>query len=567
MKKTIHLSLIVYALFCVCGSLYALGEEILVIGGKAGWDDAVIRHGVAETAAVRPAPVMALTSGGQGVSAESSRSAQNLIVGTGLDLDLSFDEGRPELFIDRTGRYLVTANSSISAVTQRRARAGTGAVHFAGNASRDLLAVAAEAEPLTIIPLLPQALLAPNRRLGDFTLEFWLNGENMENGEQFLFWSATRFTDGGSYVVQRIQAIVSRNRLQWVFRDFFADPRDKNRLSLSFDGITPLTPRTWSHHLIRFDSTTGLLEYLADGQTETIVYTTSSGREGGEVFTPVTGQGSKLILGNRFAGMIDEFRLYGSFARDPSLQKYPRGGGRLETRFLDLGDGNNEILRIEARGGRVSYPSGKTVNGRERVISAVPAGDGAFSFPDDSAIRLFIRTSETPFLPISDPRTSGSMNPGEIAWAPFKPGTELKNVRGRYTQLAAEFYPSGDGETTPYLEELRIIYIPDKPPRPPSVVTVSPLDGAVELSWNNSADRDTTGYLVYYGTSRGDFFGEDAILGVSPIDVGKRNSVRIGGLSNKVLYYFAVSAYDKKSPLHVGEFSREVSARPLRMSE
>ncbi|MDR2053222.1 MAG: LamG domain-containing protein, partial [Treponema sp.] len=403
MKRNIRLSFIVYALFCVCGSLHALGEETLVIGGRAGWDDAVIRQGVTEAVAVRPTPVMALASGGQALSGGKNRAVQTPVAGTGLDLDISFDEGSPELFTDRTGRYLVTANSSISAVTQRRARTGTGAAHFAGNASRDLLAVAAEAEPFTIIPIMPQALLAPNRRLEDFTLEFWLNGENMENGEQFLFWSATRFTVGGSYVAQRIQAIVSRNRLQWVFQDFFTDPYDQDRLSLSFRGITPLTPRTWSHHLIRFDSGTGLLEYLVDGQTETIVYATSSGREGGEVFTPVTGQGSKLILGNRFAGMIDEFRLYSSFAGNSSLQKYPRGGGRLETRFLDLGDGNNEILRVEARGGRVSYPAGKNTNSRERVISAVPAGDRAFSFPDDSAIRFFVRTSETPF-----PRTSGS---------------------------------------------------------------------------------------------------------------------------------------------------------------
>ncbi|MDR2784735.1 MAG: hypothetical protein LBB83_02355 [Treponema sp.] len=566
MKRNIRLSLIVYVFFWVCGSLYALGEETLVIGGRAGWGDVVTRQGVAEAAAVRPAPVMALVSGGQTLPVNGSRSPQSPAEGTLPDLNLGFDESRPDLFADRTGHYLVTANSAVSAVSQRRARAGMGAIHFAGSAPENLPA-AMNAEPLVIVPLLPQALFAPDRRFGDFTLEFWLNGENMENGEQILFWSSTRLTAGGSHVVQRIQAAVSRNRLRWIFQDFFTDSRDQNRLPLSFNGITPLTPRTWSHHLIRFDSNTGFLEYLVDGQTESAIYATLSGREGGEVFTPVTGQGSRLILGNRFAGMMDEFRLYGSFAGDPPLQKYPRGGGRLETRFLDLGDGNNEILRIEARGGRVSYPAGKTTDGRERAITAVPAGDRAFSFPDDSAIRFFARTSETPFPRTDGSRTSGSMNPGETAWIPFEPGTELKNVRGRYLQLAAKFYPSGNGETTPYLEDMRIVYIPDNPPRPPSIITALPRNGAVELSWNNSADRDTEGYLIYYGTSRGDFFGEDAILGVSPIDVGRRNSVRIEGLSNGVLYYFAVSAYDKKNPLHVGEFSREVSARPLRMVE
>ena len=553
MKRDIRSSLIVYVFFYVCGSLHALGEETLIIGGRAGWDDVVIRQGIAEAAAVRPTPVMALVSGGQILPANGSRSPQSPARGAELDLDLGFDEGRPDLFADRTGRYRVTANSPVNAVSQRRARAGMGAIHFAGNSP----VMAVNGGPLVITPLLPQALLAPDRRFGDFTLEFWLNGENMENGEQILFWSSTRLTAGGSHVAQRIQVSVSRNRLDWIFQDFFTDSWDRNRLSFSFKGITPLPPRTWSHHLIRFDSNTGFLEYLVDGQTESIVYATSSGREGGEVFTPATGQGGRLILGNRFAGMMDEFRLYGSFAGTPPLQKYPRGGGRLETRFLDPGNGNNEIIRIEACGGRVSYPEGKTTNGRERVITAASAGDGAFNFPDDSAIRFFVRTSETPF----------PLNPGDIAWIPFEPGKELKNIRGRYIQLAAEFYPSGDGETTPYLEDLRIIYIPDNPPRPPSIITVIPGDRAVELSWNNSADRDTEGYLVYYGTSRGDFFGEDAILGVSPINVGKRNSVRIEGLSNGVLYYFAVSAYDKMNPVYMGEFSREVSARPLRMVE
>ncbi|MDR2185710.1 MAG: hypothetical protein LBO80_08635 [Treponema sp.] len=560
MKSNIRLSLIVYTFFLVCGSLHALGEETLVIGGKTGWDDAVIRQGVAETPAVRPVPVMALVSESRILPV--NRAPQSSSRETELDLYLNFDEGRPDLFSDKTGHYLVMANSPASAASQRRARAGMGAIHFARSVSENLPVATEKVEPLVITPRLPQALFAPDRRFGDFTLEFWLNGENLENGEHILFWSATRLTAGGSHVAQRIQAFVSRNRIEWLFQDFFADSRDQNYLSFSFSGISPLIPRTWTHHLIRFDSSSGFLEYLLDGQTESIVYVTSSGREGGEVFTPITGKGSRLILGNRFTGMIDEFRLYGSFAGDPPLQKYPRSGGRLETRFLDLGDGSNEILKIEARGGRISYPDGKTTNGRVRVITASAAGNSALNFPDASAIRLFFRTSETPFL-----RNFAEANSGETAWTPFEPGMELKNVRGRYIQLAAELYPSGNGETTPYLEELCITYIPDYPPRPPSIVTALPKDGAVELSWNNSVDRDTEGYLIYYGTSRGDFFGEDAILGVSPINAGKRNSIRIEGFSNGVLYYFAVASYDRMNPAHVGEFSREVTARPLRMIE
>jgi hypothetical protein len=151
------------------------------------------------------------------------------------------------------------------------------------------------------------------------------------------------------------------------------------------------------------------------------------------------------------------------------------------------------------------------------------------------------------------------------------PGTDLAGtVRGRYVQFAVDFYPSGDGETSPYLEEIRVSYRPDEPPVPPSMVTALARDGAVTLNWKPSPDADTLGYMVYYGTARGEYFGEDAAPGSSPIDVGKQTSLYIDGLKNGVLYYFAVAAYDRRNrtdeggeTFHAGEFSREVSARPL----
>jgi hypothetical protein len=75
------------------------------------------------------------------------------------------------------------------------------------------------------------------------------------------------------------------------------------------------------------------------------------------------------------------------------------------------------------------------------------------------------------------------------------------------------------------------------------------------------------GYLVYFGTSSGDYFGESTIQGVSPINAGKRTSIRINGLENGTLYYFAVAAYNRTNPPNAGNFSRETMARPLRMVE
>jgi hypothetical protein len=88
------------------------------------------------------------------------------------------------------------------------------------------------------------------------------------------------------------------------------------------------------------------------------------------------------------------------------------------------------------------------------------------------------------------------------------------------------------------------------------------------LRWRNSPDINTEGYLVYYSDVRGEFFGEDALLGPSPIDAGKRNNLFIDGLKNGTLYYFRIAAYIQGersgAPARLtGEFSREVTARPL----
>ena len=311
-----------------------------------------------------------------------------------------------------------------------------------------------------------------------------------------------------------------------------------------------MVPKTWSHHLIQFDSITGMVEYLVNGKTETIEYATSTGREGGEVYTPVAGNDGSFILGGGFSGMMDEFRIYGAQSPSPTVRKYPLRGGRVETHALDLGEGSNGVLKVEASGGKVSVKNTK-INSEYRQ-------NGIFRFSDDSEMQFFVRCSNNPYQ-------------WNNSWQPVIPGADINvTIQGRYVQLAVDFYPSSNGETSPYLEELCITYLPDEPPLPPAQLTAIAMDGRVYLRWKNSPDLNTQGYLVYYGTASDDYFGEDAAMGASPIDVGKQNTVFIDGLKNGTLYYFRVAAYSQKSggPLsasfHAGEFSREVRARPLR---
>jgi hypothetical protein len=485
------------------------------------------RTGVTEIALVRPHTVLALSSLSDGGLAEPA-----------ADLYLSFDEKSAGHFVDLSGHWQVAVTPNLSVTGQPWARAGNGAAQFTGEkGGRD-------EGPLVLRPG-REAVFAPGSRVGDFSIEFWLLPLNLENGEQILGWSSSRSDGRGGYIIQRIQCLASKNRLQWTFSDFFSDPAEGQRISLVLTGA-PVLPKVWTHHLMRFDADLGLLEYLVDGNLAALDYVTSTGREGGEVYTPIIGEDCSIVLGGRFSGLMDEFRLYGHYMPSRVLTRYPREG-RAETKTIDLGQANSKVLKIEAFGGRSVNFAGDMKN--------VYAGNGSLSFSDYAELRFFVRANNTPY------------RWNEVPWVPVAAGVDLgETFAGRYVQVAADFYPSGNGEATPYLDELRIVYQANEPPPPPALVTAIAKDGAVELSWKQVSSKDLGGYFIYYGTSSGEYFGEHAILEgremKSPIDTGLRNSVRIEGLKNGTLYYFAVAAYDKTLK-EAGMFSREAAARPL----
>ena len=540
MKKESLFIHIVYIFLLVSGSVYGLGEKTLLLGGDAAWKTAEFRAGITEITAVRPHPVLSLCSSA-GSSAAGYFAAAGVsgnyaaLTESALDLSISFDEKDSGLFRDSAGNYKVTVSPEIEAVDRRYTRAGDGAVLFGGTASP----VSTGSGPIVIEPRSRNALFTPGNRFRDFTIEFWIYPLSLENGEQILSWVSSIPVNGG-YAIQRILCVAAKNRLQWSFVNFFTSSGG-SRINVELSGDSPVVPKTWSHHLVRFDAVTGMVEYIVNGGGEAIVYATPAGRENGEVYTPVAGNGGVLTLGERFTGLMDEFKIHSVCAGRSSIQKYASAGGRVETSAVDLGKINSRVLRVDVSGGRTGVNSEFRENGR-------------FRFSDDSEMQFFIRAGENPY------------RMDENAWTGFTPGADITaDIHGRYVQLSVNFYPSADGETSPYLDEVRVIYIPDEPPLPPANLTAVAVDGGVMLRWKQSPDVNTDGYLVYYSPVRGELFGEDAALGRSPIDAGKRNSLLIDGLKNGTLYYFRVASYDNAGSdnYNIGDFSREVTARPL----
>jgi len=542
MKKLLNFVNTVYLFFFICGSVFAVGERTVDLGGSASWTRAETKTNIIEARSLRPHPVLILSSAS--VSQADGYSAATGVLGNfsqlaqpALDMSISFDESRPELFRDITGNYRLTVPSDLEVVDRLRARAGNGAALF-GRSGADR-----NTGPLVIQPQGREALFSNGNRLRDFSIEFWIFPQNMVNGEQILSWAAVRQVNGNQ-VIQRINCVASRNRLQWSFVNFFASINGNASLNLEFSGNAPVVPRRWSHHIIRFDASTGLLEYLVDGSCETIIYATSTGRENSEVYTPIIGANGNFLIGESFNGLIDEFRVHNACIGRSSIHRYSAAGGRIQTSPIDLGESASGVMRINVTGGRTSL-RGTAVRNEFRE-------NGRFKFSDDSEMNFFIRASEH------------SYDLGRARWVHFTPGADISNVQGRYVQIAVDFYPSADGESSPYLEQMRIVYMPGEPPLPPRNFTAIARDGKVELRWRISPSQNTAGYRIYYSSVRGELFGTDALQGSSPIDAGSRNSFIVEGLTNGTLYYFRVAAYNRVTgEINEGEFTAEVTARPL----
>ena len=543
MKKSLFCIHVLYTFLFISGSVFAIGERTISLGAAATWRIVENRTSVTEVRSVRPHPVLILSS--TEAASVAGYSAASGVLGNfsalttpALDLSLSFDERQSSLFKDSVGHYRLTIPSDIEVVDRTRARTGAGAALFGRSGA------AANSGPLIIQPQSRNALFSSGNRIKDFSIEFWLYPQNLENGEQILSWVASKPVNG-KHTSQRISCSASKNRLQWSFENFFTSTNGNTHINIEFSGNTAVVPKTWSHHLIRFDASTGLLEYIVDGTSEIIAYATSTGRESSEVFTPVIGSGG-FFLGERFVGLMDEFKIHNACIGRSAIHRYTSSGGRVETRPIDLGENSSGVIRVNASGGRTSI-RGTAVQNEFRE-------NGRFRFSDDAEMHFFIRASENPYLLSS------------AKWVSFTPGAEISGVLGRYAQIAVDFYPSADGETSPYLDELRIVYMPGEPPLPPRNVTAVAVDGGVMLRWRHSPASNTAGYLVYYSSVRGELFGNDATLGSSPIDVGITNNVLIDGLKNGTLYYFRIAAYDRitgEINYNVGEFSAEVTSRPL----
>ena len=457
----------------------ATTDHVLFVGGKHGYFD------------------MTLADGGYEVI-------------PGTDLLVQFDED----LADSTGNYRLVEGR---ARTHRNAaKLGAGGGLFNG-----------EAEGVVLEPR-DGALFSSNRDWNEISIEFWLYPVLLDEGTTIFHWRGSH-TIGLDTTIKELRVSISNRALSWRMQNLFVPP-DFSEYTVELSGTKVLIPRRWQHHLLRFRSDTGLIEYLVDGSPVAVTHVSKTGREATEVYGAYTGDAKdgRIVIGRGFTGFIDAIRVYEGFVVDPFLERYERRAGTAMTRVFDLDYSNSQILRI----------------------------DSEYGEPADSSVLFYYRISDSLVNAIN---VSGD-------WIPFLPGRAIDGVRtGRYFQIFVEMLPNGTGQTAPTVNTISVSFEPDLPPHPPENVASRSGDGSITVLWSPSIDRDVAGYLLFYGTRSQSYFGADSSTGPSPIDVGNATNVTLEGLENGKLYYIAVVAYDASLPAHQSSFSAELSVRPSRL--
>jgi len=378
-----------------------------------------------------------------------------------------------------------------------------------------------------------EALFAPGRGWGDFSLEFWLYPSKVEDGETVLEWQGGR-TSSGPLETQNLRVGFEGSRLVWTFQNLFASSPAVAAVTLSVKGSSVLIPKQWHHHLLRYRADTGLLEYLVDGKTEGLIHATPSGTEDGRPYGLVLGARTKaeLVLGGRYQGALDELRLSRAWIEEPQRDRFLAGyaqKGTAISRIFDLRFPDSTVQSVAVR----AFTEGNTA-----LI---------WSYRMAETIRYQWTFSGETDRSLATPETE------QDSWIRFKPGQDLsRTASGRYLQLKVELLPSGTGTETPRVNAITVTTLPNPAPPTPTGFEVIPGDGQLTLRWRPVLQGSPEGYLVFLGSRPGQGTGTLTT---------KETQIVLKGLTNDQIYYVSVAAFRSTA---VSALSRELSARPQR---
>jgi len=446
---------------------------------------------------------------GEGSYTNLGLKSTGYIVDKFTDLLLHFDNSN---IIDESSHYKIITNIKSTGQTKK---IGQGSGVFRGKDNS--------------ITLYPESgsIFSGGDILDNFSLEFWLNPSAYSENPVIISYQGSVRNIEGDLVPQELSCSIKDRRLIWKLKNIFY--RDGDETEIVLTSLLPIIPESWHHHLLRFNGNTGVIEYLVDGNLEDVKYASKTEAEDGSIFYPLlsVNKNSKLSIGKDYIGYMDELRISKAFIQSPILNRYQGISGILQSQIIDFGRSDSILKKIS-------------------IDSEIP---------EDSAIFFYYNLSNN----LEDLIDNNN-------WINFLPSELLLSEnKGRYFSFKMELQTNSNQQQTPLISKVIISYQENTPPIAPILLKASGIDSSITLSWQELSEHDIEGYLIYYGSKTGVYFGSEALEGESPLVIkGKKNTkITIHGLNNSQLYHFSIAAYDGAGIDYPGELSEEISSRSV----
>lgn len=424
------------------------------------------------------------------------------------------------------------------------------------------------------VEIAPQAngWLSSSGDLGSFTIEMKI--KPLSSNTNAVLFSRIGHASGEK---QGIEILIINGRIVSRFFDVFHDESDKFRF-VELNENSRMNDNSWHHYALSYNRINGKLSSFVDGNEDQAFYITRNGQSGEGIIAASFSVRDmpNIIIGKEYHGYLDELRI--TYRDYESLR--------------DISDTAEKRFRNLSVAGRIPVNHEGIIS--SKVISFKSYGTMVtdFSWKEDGNRETFsafeFRISDSLF----------DENDESLQWYRIENGKKLihsiqsenNNFRGKYFQWRARLIPSPIGSESPSISGINLSYELDPPPAIPLFVKAENAgDRAIILSWKKNVDFDLCGYKIYYGTVPGKYDGilrrvNGTIISnsLSKTDMMKIRIdsnlieenrkidsgavLRYPVIKNKILYYFAVSAYDTykidTQYNHESETSNEVSARP-----
>ncbi len=427
-------------------------------------------------------------------------------------------------------------------------------------------------------------LFEAGKNIDSFTIGFWIYPATLTNNEVILRIGSQFYNQQTDKVEdQSIICYINDGKISWFFNELFISSSNHKK-SIKIDASTRLKSKEWTFVELSYDAFTGIIRLSQNSVEEGIVIATTDGSSQGSVLPLRYNERNqcRIVLGDTFVGGIDEFFIKKTGSLTPydilntdseivskvfSAGKY---GSKLIDRQFNQKNRDQSVVLYYVRSSMEPFsPDSFGITGVPVKISIVDfiSIQHRCNEMERSLLKSSYRLDVDKYVLVdmderSVKKVVDILKKYAFYWTNISKNFIPGDLSGKHYQWKAVFLSGKTMGVSSTFSGIELSFDYASPPSPPKNFEAAYIDGTIYLKWIMNSEKNIKGYRVYYGLKSGEYFGDAAIEGKSPIKIGKIDKFKLSGINDKRIYYIGLTAFTDDNGDYESEFSDEITIRP-----